>query len=233
MSFSEVTLVEAVARLVKVQIVPAPTAPGKESRLASRFLGQRGKGELLLAAPETRKGKVFLSTGCRIGLVFSVAEQTYQAQTAVADHCLFQPAPGRRVDAVVVWRPEKVTCLDQRSQPRWQADTNEPVFASLWPAEELGLAGVPAPRVGRLANWSAGGMGLVFDTPPALEDGADVVIRLEGRGLSEHPVYRAVLRHCTPRPEGGFLVGLADAEELGPGQAVWIMEARAALGRQD
>jgi len=233
MSFSQVTLVEAVARLVKVQLVPGPVAPGKESRLASRFLGRRKSGELLLAAPQGKRGKVFLSPGSRIGMVFAVAGQTYQAQSVVVDHCLFQPNPARRVDAVVIKRPEKVTCLNQRSQPRWEADVEHAPFASLWPAGSISEDATPAPRVGRLANWSSEGMGLLFDQPLHLEDGAEVIIRLEGRTMPEHPVYRAALRHCTPRSEGGFLAGFAEVTELGPGQAVPIMESLATTTEPD
>ena len=227
-SFSQVALLEAVARMARVQLVPRPTAPGKESRLASRFLAIRANGEVILEAPRAKRGKVFLSPGCRLGLVFAVANQVYQAQTAVADNCLFQATPAHRVDAVAVFHPEKVLPLNQRSQPRWEVDVHEPMYASLWPAAELSGQARPAPRVGRLVNWSAAGMGLLFDAPLPLADNCDVVIRLEGRKLSEHPIYRGVLRHCTARPEGGYLAGFAHATELAPGQAVDIVESIAA-----
>jgi hypothetical protein len=188
-------------------------------------------GRVILAVPAAegaRNKKVFLPVGCDVGMVFPVGGLLLQAVTHVLDHCHHQQHPPRRVEAIIVARPGKVTALSQRQNPRWEIDPSDRIAASIWSAESLASGARPLPRMGRLANWSDGGLGICLGEPLPCQAETEVIIRLEGRKPNEFPIYRGVLKHFTPRPDGQFLAGFGEVVELGPGQAVPIMESLAA-----
>jgi len=230
-SFSQVAIVEAVARLAQVCLVVRPLRSGPEKRLSSRFLGVAPDGNVVLAVPisEGPKGrKVFLPDGCYVGMVFSVGDMLLQAVTRVLGYCHHMQQPGRRVEALTVARPIKVTELSQRKHPRWEIDPAEQMAVSLWPAEILASGAPTTPRTGYAVNCSAEGLGVRLCQALPFPTGTEMILRIESRGPRESLIHRGVLKHCTPMADGQFLAGFGEVVELGPGQAVAIMESLAA-----
>jgi len=180
-SFSEVAVVEAVARLASVWLVVRPLRPGPERRLSSRFLGIDKGGRLILAVPttgDTTAEKVFLPVGCDVGMIFSVGGLLLQVVTRVLDHCHYRQFRDRRVEALAVQRPSHVTELSHRKNLRWEVDVGEQITASIWPVEGLCSAAPPPPRIGRLVNWSDSGLGVCLAELIPHQLGTAMVIRL-------------------------------------------------------
>lgn len=226
-SFSQVALVEAVARQTGVCLVIRPIHPHGESRLCSRLLGINEDTDLVLAAPWTRAGKdkVFIPVGWGAEVTFPVAEFVLQVPTRVLGHCQFPLRPPRRVDAMVLRSLGKVVPLYRRRQPRHDVSPSTVVVASVWPAAQLSAGA--RPRSGVLANRSGIGLGIRFEKRPLLETDRQMIVRLEDSGADSRRIYRATLKHCTPLPDGKWLAGFGDLVELTPGRAVPIMEALA------
>jgi hypothetical protein len=228
-SLTDVALVEAIARQTDTLIVPQPSLPGKERRLTSRFLGTSAGGDLVLAVPMERGKKVFISAQEPLGLIFSMQDFTFQAQTAAIDHCLYPLQPARRVDALVVRRPEKVLALKLRQHPRWEPDLNHPIHVSLWPMQDL-MSGLSSPpRKGRLMNVSVDGMGVLFESAPPYATCDQVIVRLEDARHPEQLIFLGVVKHCTGAAGGGWTTGLGDVREIGLGQVVPVMDSLANL----
>ena len=232
-SFSQVALVEAVARQAAAYLVIRPIHPRSETRLCSRFLSLNDQGDLVLSAPETQadQKKVFLPIGWELDMTFPVGDLLLRASTRVLEHCQHAQNPTRRIDAIVVRRPSKVTSLNRRRHPRQEADPSVRVAASVWPGLALRGGRCPAPRIGVLANRSRIGLGIRFATKLQADVGCEVVIRLEDYSAESCAIYRAVVKHHTPAGDGKWLVGFGEAVELGPGQAVPIMESLAQPSR--
>jgi hypothetical protein len=204
--------------------------------LSSRFLGIDKGGRLILAVPttgDTTAEKVFLPVGCDVGMIFSVGGLLLQVVTRVLDHCHYRQFRDRRVEALAVQRPSHVTELSHRKNLRWEVDVGEQITASIWPVEGLCSAAPPPPRIGRLVNWSDSGLGVCLAELIPHQLGTAMVIRLERWKPQDSSIHRGVLRHCTPKPDGQFLAGFGNVVELGPGQAVPIMESLAAYGASD
>ena len=228
-SFSQVALVEAVARQTSVCLVIRPIHPRGESRLCSRLLGINEDADLVLAAPSTRaeKEKVLIPVGWDADVTFPVGEFVLQAPTRVLGHCQFPLRPPRRVDAVILRCQGKIVPLYQRRQPRRDASpSSSVVVASVWPVAQLNAAGAK-PSAGVLANHSSDGLGIRFEKRPLLEIGCEMIIRLEEPRVDSRRIYRSAMKHCTLLPDGKWLAGFGDLVELAPGQAVPIMESLA------
>ena len=121
-----------------------------------------------------------------------------------------------------------MTELRQRKQPRWEIDPADQVAVSLWPAETLASGAPTTPRTGYVVNRSAEGLGVRLCQALPLPIGTEMIVRIESRGPRESLIHRGVLKHCTPMVDGQFLAGFGEVVELGPGQAVAIMESLAA-----
>jgi len=226
-SFSEVALTEAIARLTSVYITVKPVSPGSDRLLCSRFLATRPAGDLILAEPWAADKKVFLPVGWDLGIAFSVGEFILQARTRVLDHCQFRLHPTRHVDAMVVQRPDKLVSLNQRKHPRHEVDPSSHVMVSMWFSGDMERLRGEKPRIGRLLNRSQDGLGVGFDVPLPARTDVQVILRLEEKDAASCGIYRAVLKHCTLTPQGIWLAGLGEVTELGPGEAVPIMESLA------
>lgn len=226
-SFSQVAFVEAVARQARVYLVIRPIRPGSQSHLCSRFLGLDDHADLVLAAPETQtdQKKVFLPIGWDLAMSFRVGSFLLQAPTRVLGHCQHAQHATRRIDAILVQRPGKVTSLNRRREFRHPVDPSVRVAASVWLASELNAASRCGPRMGMLANRSTVGLGIRFDRKLPADIGSGVIVRLEDRSAESCVICQAVLKHCTPVPDGKWLAGFGDVVELAPGQAVPIMES--------
>jgi len=232
-SFSQVAFVEAVARQATVGLVIRPIHPGSGGRLCSRFLGLCGNGDLILAAPGARtdQKKVFLPIGWELEMTFPLADLLLRASTCVLGHCQHAQHPTRRIDAIVVRRPSKVTTLNRRRFPRQEADPSVRVPVSVWPSLELRAGPCGPPRIGLLANRSRTGLGVRFAAKLQAGVGSEVILRLEDHAAEACAIHRAVVKHCTPAPGGKWLVGFGQAVELGPGEAVPIMESLVLAGQ--
>ena len=228
-SFSEVAFVEAVARQVSLTLVIRPIRPGAPTHLSSRFLAADSRGNPVLAAPwaQEERDKVFVPVGWDLGMTFPMGGFTLQARSHVLGHCQHRRYPTRRVDALLVERSTRVVSLSSREHPRTVMDPQRRILACLWPADQLSGRPAGAPRTGLLANRSEGGMGVRLDCPPALEVGQEAIVRLTESGADSARIFLGTLEHCTADSSGKWLAGLGDVVELGPGQAVPIMESLA------
>ena len=226
-SFSEVAFVEAVARQVSLTLVIRPVRPGAPTRMCSRFLAADSQGNPILAAPWTPKDdrKVFVPGGWDLGMTFPMGGFTLQARSRVLGHCQHRRFPTKRVDALLVERSTRVVSLSSRRHPRTEIDPERRIVASLWPEAPLAQGAAPAPRTGMLANRSQEGLGIRLDAPPNVAVGQEAVCRLIEPGAVSARIYQGVLKHVTAESGGKWLVGLGDVVELGPGQAVPIMES--------
>lgn len=227
-TFSDVAMAEAVARQVVATVVVRPVRPGGPTRLTSRFVGSQEDGRVVLIAPRCVDdgAKVFLPVGWDLLVTFPMGTLTLQARTRVLGHLHFQLFPTRRVDAIAVERMTRVASLNSRKHPRTEIDPARHVAVSIW--SESAADGLHAsPIRGVLANQSAGGFGVRTEAPLGLACGSGVILRLEDPAAESASIFRAVLKHLMPRGPGHWLVGFGEAVELGPGQAVPVMESLA------
>ena len=227
-SFSEVALVEAVARMASVYLALRPVPPSRHRRLTSRLLAFDGCGDLVLDVPAAGEDKVFIPADWDVGLFFPVGEFMLQALTRVVGHTFHRTCSNRRVDALIVRRPERLISLNQRSEVRQEVSQYVPV--TIWPSErsdsDPALGDPPLlgpPRLGLLANRSPNGLGVLLQSDARIEPGTSVLVRLEDPASATADLFRAVLKHCTGQIGGGYLAGLGELAELGPGQAVELI----------
>jgi len=220
----EDALSEAVARRVRVDLVVDRITPGMERRLVSRFLGFRGPAQLVLDVPRWGQRKVHVPEGCRMGLAFPVGASIVQARTVAVDHVQYPLYPTRRVDALVVERPQQIASVNRRRSARHEVPPERTITVALWPAEELTGGSSVHPRIGRVKNYSEGGLGILFPAFLPLAVDTAVVLRLEETGMDECRICRARFRHSTWLGEGEWLAGFADVEEVAPGQAAALMK---------
>jgi len=225
-SFSEITFIEAAARRTRVGLVLTPVTPGGPKRLISHFLGIAGEGRLVLATPETIKGKkVFVPPGWRVGLAFELGGFWFQAATDVLEHGMFQRYAIRRVDALIVRQPERLkSSPNRRDRPRQQADPTKPFLATIWSEEDVEQTRHDPLGVGRLQDWSETGLGVNLAKPLTLAAGRRAIIRLDRAVTEECLFVWGTLRHCTPADGGIYLAGFGDVRNVGPGEAVSLME---------
>ena len=220
-SFAHASLLEAVARRTRVDLVIGPATRGGASRLISRFLLQDGD-RLVLEVPEANGKKVYVSAGSRMGMAFTVGSFFLQAPTIAAGICQYPLSGTRRVEVLLAEMPARIVTANRRQSPRYQIDPHVFVFVSAWPACGAD-AGAPASvRTGRVLNFSQTGLGIRLDSPLACDVGTELVVRLEQARAKEYPIYRAVLRHQTRDPEGFWLAGLSDVAPLEPGASPLI-----------
>jgi len=229
-TFTEVALLEAAARRAHVDLIlKAPAGGRSESHLASRFLGTREGPDLVLQVPWTGGRKVFVPARREMEMAFPVGQFLLQAATRVLGHCQYPLHATRRVDGLVVAWPERVIPRNQREDVRRQVDPAGHVVAWVWLAETLEAGHVEACQVGLLSNWSQTGFGIRFGRRPPYHPGAKTIIRLDDTSPApgELRIYRARLKHVTRLSRSAWLAGFGEAAEVGPGQAVGVIEALA------
>lgn len=227
-SFAEASFLEAVARRVRVDLVLKPVSLGGQKRLITRFLGLQGIDRLILDVPSGNGRKVFVPSGWRVGMAFSMGPYFLQAPTTVIETCQYPLYKNRRVDALIVERPVHIVASNRREHPRHQIDPKVYIFVSLWPARSLAAGEPVPPRTGRLLNRSEGGFGIRLEAPLGCDAGTEMILRLEQGRADEFPVFRAILKHHTQDADGLWLAGFGDVTELEPGQAAALIEAIAA-----
>ena len=228
-SFAEVTLLEAVARKVRVELNCRGVASRRPLRLSSQMLGLDDRDRLLLEEPRADKHKVFLPPGWELGMAFSVGEYFVQVRSTVLDHCQHLLEPQRRVEAMVVQRPEQILALNRRQHERTELDASCRVTAHIWPLDDLLSRNHLRAPTGRLRNISPGGLGIELSDEPGWARGQEVLISLSEPAWPQHRLFRACFRHCTQTGRGSFLAGFGDALEWGPGQSVHMIERLARL----
>jgi len=228
-SFAEVTLIEAVARHARVDLILSPVVPDGERRLISHFLGLEAPSRLILAPPKKADGqKVFVPVGWDLGMSFDLANIWFQATTTVLEHCMFRQSAFHRVDALAVEQPIQLLSTNRRSAPRRRVDPARPFTAIIWSAERAIDANLSPIQVGMLQDWSATGLGVRLRHPLDVAPGYRAIICLE-RVTGEESVFLwGVLRHCTATGDGYWLAGFADLTDMRPGEAVDLMSFLAA-----
>ena len=229
-SFAEVTILEAVARRVRADLVLKPVRPKTDRRLLSRFLGTRNEAGLVLATPQTPKGeKVLIPVGWSLGLSFELAGMWVQACTSVLERCLFSVYPTRRVDGLVVQWPEEVLTANRRRRPRLEVDPSRPFAVTLWQVEDLNRGNFAPLQEGQLTNWSDGGLGIKLARALDLDLGTRLAIRLQRGKTGECLMVWGVLKHCSIDAAGSWVAGFGDVVDIAPGEAVELIESLAGL----
>jgi hypothetical protein len=226
-SFSEVSIMEAVARKVEVEVVINPGAGVPCSSATSRFLGMDEQGRLALRIPVTAQDppqKQPIGVGRDVGLLFAVGEYVFQADSTVLEHTSFPVTPVRREDALILRLPEHTQLLSKRVEPRFDIDPDRPVATRIWDWQQLAEGAEQGPRSGRLANWSASGFGVSTGGQLPMDIGDTVLVRVEQHRSSEYKLYQAVLKHLTRQSDGKWLAGFGHVNELRPGQATPLIE---------
>lgn len=215
-TFTETAVREAAARRTRVDLVLAPVTPDTDSRLISRLLGINEHGDLVLDVPKTRKGKkVFIPAGWGLGMAFELANLWMQSRSTVVGHCQFAIRPGRRVDALMVERPEKIVSCNERKKSRHGADFLHPISATILAMRGQGDQGPPRPcRSARLRDWSEEGMGLEFIEPHDLEPNCQLVVQVRIPALERTSLFRGIVKHVTMVAPGLSLVGIGNIEEV-------------------
>jgi hypothetical protein len=229
-SFAELSFLEAVARYTRVDLNIKPVVPGDARRLVSRFLGFQGTDRLVLDVPQAGGRKVFVPVGWQVGMAFVVGQCYLQARSTVVDHSAYQGRGTRRVDSLVVERPERILAADRREHPRHVIDPNVYIFVAIWRVADLAGGRTATVRSGRLLDRSEGGLGIRLESPLTWQVGTEVVVRLEQRGADQFPLLCAVLKHHPKEQGESWLAGFGDVRELAPGQAPALIEAIAANG---
>jgi hypothetical protein len=228
-SFAEVTLLEAVARKVRVELNCRGVASRRPLRLSSQMLGLDDQDRLLLEEPRAGAHKVFLPPGWELGMAFSVGEYFVQVRSSVLDHCQHLLEPQRRVEAMVVQRPGQILALNRRQHERTELDASCQVTAHIWPFDELLSGNRLGARTGRLRNISLAGLGIELSDEPGWPRGQEVLISLSEPAWPQDRLFRACFRHCSQAGRGAFLAGFGDVLEWGPGQSVRMIDRLARL----
>ncbi len=232
-SFTEVTLLEAVTRRVRADLIVEPVTPNSEARLISQILGINDNG-VILRVPKTKTGeKVFLPVGWSLGMSFEMGHLWLQARSEVLDHCLYAPQPGQKIDAIAVRRPSQILSSDRRRSPRHRIDPARTVMATVWPITETEDTPVGSICIGRLLNWSEGGLCASFKQRPPLPTGTQVCVRLQlPQAGQQCPILQgAVRRHCRS-DDGSWVLGFGDVTEMGPGEATAFLWASTVNGKE-
>ena len=60
-----------------------------------------------------------------------------------------------------------------------------------------------------------------------------MIIRLHVGKADEYPIFRGIVKHCTEDAPNSWIIGLGDVLNVGPGEAVSLMEILAAAHEQD
>ncbi len=231
-SFEEITFVEAAARHVRVDLVLDSVVPEGERRLISRFLGVENPSRIILAPPQTARGKkVFLPARWQVGMSFDLANVWFQATTKVIEYCMFQQSPTQRVDALAVEQPTKLISANRRSAPRYRVAPARKFFAKIWPEERLTDDKLAPIHTGKLQDWGQAGLGVRLREPANLATGLGAVLCLESETGTDSRFLRGILRHCTPLGNGDWLAGFGDVADLRPGEELDLMNFLAAPAR--
>lgn len=224
-SFSEIAVIEAITRRLRVDLVLKPVTPGSDKRLISTFLGTSGEEQIVLAVPRTPRGaKVFVPDEWEVGLSFGLGGLWLQARSQVVGRCQFALQPTRRADAILVRRPARILSANRRRVPRHPTNSTRPVAAMAWAADVIAATDSAAPQVGRLMNWSEEGLAIRFFGPPSLNDGDKAIVRLHLSKTEECPILQGVVRHSTSEGNNCWVVGLGDVSDVRPGEAVDLIE---------
>ncbi|MFW5839081.1 MAG: hypothetical protein ACOCZE_00730 [Planctomycetota bacterium] len=223
--FSDVAFNEAAARHVRVNLLIKPVYPGDPRQLSSRFLGWAGSQKLVLEAATKQNGqKVFLPTGWNLGLGFAVGNLFMQAQSAVCGQTLHLVRPGRRIDAILIAKPDKVVSIARRKEIRYEVETPHLTTASIWQERELMESEQLTCRDGRVINWSASGLGIRLAAPLPFSPDTPVILRIEGLQDRTCRFYRGLFRHCSQLEPQFWVAGFGDVEEIIPGQCYPLIE---------
>lgn len=215
-TFTETAVREAAARRTRVDLVLDPVTPGTDGRLISRLIGIDADGNLILDVPRTSSGnKVFVPAGWRLGLAFELADMWMQSRSVVVGHAQFPVRPARRVDALVVGRPERIISCNQRRRPRHKSDALKPVSAMIQAARDLERQGAPGPCLtAQLRDWSEGGLGLQLTGGHNLRIGLAVLVRVRIPGLTRESLFRGRIKHVTALGPEVSLIGVGDVREV-------------------
>jgi len=219
-SFARSAFDDAVARRVRVDLVLKPVTAESDSRLISRFLGTHESDLIALETPHDASGrKVFVPVGWQLGLSFELGNLWLQATGVVKGHDQFPLLPTRRVDVILIARPSEMTSCNRRQSPRYPINPSSPVTATLWPGNQ----DPAAKTMGRVLNWSEGGLALQLPAAPKIHAGEEVVLRLEALNAREALILRGHLKHYTCQGDGAYLAGIGDLVEVEPGQSPGLM----------
>ena len=99
-SFTDVSLMEAIARRVRVDLTVGPAGTAGLRCLITRLLSFVEPDRLALDIPRDRGRKVHLPNEAELGLFFSLGGYRMQTRTKVVDHCQLALRPGHRVDSL-------------------------------------------------------------------------------------------------------------------------------------
>lgn len=108
--------------------------------------------------------------------------------------------------------PEPAPGIERRREDRRDCRSRPVISLQLRP----GLAGLS----GRVAEASVGGLGLLLDRP--LNVGGVLVLALRDTAPGLTRMVSARVAHCTPWPEGGWLVGCQLSGLLTPGELAYL-----------
>lgn len=229
-SFAATTIADAVARHLRVDLVLKPVTAETPPRLISRFLAIQDDDTVVLEMPhDANRHRVFVPVGWQLGMSFELGDLWVQAVSTVCGHDLFPLHPTRRIDALLVVRPNTIASCNRRRSPRLPVNDQAPVAAMFWP-ENADIT-VAAGAAGRVRNWSDNGLAVELPANPRIQAGADVVVRLEASGARECLILRGRFKHCTRQDDGTWLAGMGDLAEIQPGESPKLMEYLSASQR--
>ena len=219
-SFTDILLIEAVARRVRVTLIAKPGHPGQDGRFVTRLLAADAVGRLVLEVPTFSGRRVFVPTGSPVGLAFSLGLALIQARTTVRDHCQYRLQPTQRVDSILVDRPGNLIFGGERAHARTRVDPSACVPASLWLMGTFSMDQPLLVRDARLLDHSLRGFGIRVSEPLTWPKGAEVLIRLEEPLADAHRIFVGVLVRCDVDAETGLWVaGFDQVVEMRPGES--------------
>jgi hypothetical protein len=224
--FAETMLLEAVARRVRADLVVGSGRQTPNSRLISRFLGLEEPDGVVLEVPRTVDGElVYLPDGHRIGLSWQIADKFIQGTSEVIGHPQFLLKPPKRVDSLMVRRPEMAVLTNRRRETRHRLKRDETVRAELWLERDLLPGRFGPPHPGRLIDMSANGLGVALATPVTWEKGSKLLVGLRGGPPQSEGLYRAVLAYCITDKTYEWRAGLSSVQGVQPGELPALTEA--------
>ncbi len=224
--FAETMLLEAVARRARADLVVGSGRQTPNSRLISRFLGLDEPEGIVLEVPRTVDGElVYLPDGHRIGLSWQIADKFIQGTSEVVGHPQFLLKPPKRVDSLMVRRPEMAVLTNRRQETRHRLRRDEIIRVELRLWRDVVSGRFGQPHLGHLIDMSAGGLGVATAIPITWEKGSKLLVRLQGGPPQSEGLYRAVLAYCIADETCQWRAGLSAVQGVQPGEVPSLTDA--------
>lgn len=190
-------------------------------RFQTRLLAMNDRG-LVIGVPSNQGQPIELAIGQKITCTCRLGREILRFQTEPVGRTQHEVNPRLQVDAVILAEPERLETVQRRRYYRVSLVGRNPLDVTLWPVE-VGLDGeakVVAEYHGKIADISAGGIGVLLKEPQFIEQarGRQVWARFALPGENESLIFLMKIRRAEQVETSGlWTIGLEIKEFIEPG----------------